>query len=208
MKVTICMPILRTIQAETFVSILNLRLPPGTEYAIEIGSVVYDARNKLALKAIENGSDYILWVDADMTFGSEALNILLEDAKEGKEYISGMFFTRGFPIKPVVHKEIIYKKGEDNIIEHAALPFYDYPKDKTFEIGGSGFGFVLTSVDLIKRLSEHFEMSPFEPLPYLGEDYSFCHRTAEMGVKMYCDSRVQCGHVGNLIYSEQLYRRE
>ena len=78
-KVTIGMPIYKYVTAETFASILNLRIPPGTEFALEVGSLVYDARNRIAMKAFENGSDYILWLDSDMTFPSDTLVKLLED---------------------------------------------------------------------------------------------------------------------------------
>jgi hypothetical protein len=43
-------------------------------------SLVYDARNKLAAQAIELDTDYILWLDSDMTFKPDTLVRLLKDA--------------------------------------------------------------------------------------------------------------------------------
>jgi hypothetical protein len=35
-----------------------------------------------------------------------------------------------------------------------------------------------------------------------GEDISFCLRVKELGKKMYCDSSVKMGHVGQFVYDE------
>ena len=45
-------------------------------------------------------------------------------------------------------------------------------------------------------------------MPGLGEDYSFCWRVAQIGKKMWCDSRVKLGHVGQHIYTEEDYLKQ
>lgn len=206
-KVTIGMPIYKYVTAETFASILNLRIPPGTEFALEVGSLVYDARNRIAMKAFENGSDYILWLDADMTFPSDTLVRLLEDMEDGKEYVAALMFTRGVPVKPLIIEKLIYEE-KDGEIEHDAIMYNNYPEDSLFPVAGSGFGCVMTSTSLLKMIAQKFTVSPFTPIPFLGEDYSLNWRASQLGVPMFCDSRIKCGHVGTLVYDEGLYKAQ
>ena len=55
------------------------------------------------------------------------------------------------------------------------------------------------------RVSQRIVSSkmPFMPVGGFGEDLSFCLRAREAGLKLYCDSRVRCGHVGNVIFNEE-----
>ena len=71
--------------------------------------------------------------------------------------------------------------------------------DGLFEIAGSGFGCVMTSVSLLKRMVEKYG-APFTPMMGLGEDLAFCWRVKQNGGKMYCDGRIRCGHIGQKVY--------
>ena len=64
-----------------------------------------------------------------------------------------------------------------------------------------GFGAVLTKVDLLRAVVDAFG-APFQPLPYFGEDLSFCWRVGQIGRKMYCDGAVKVGHIGTQIFGE------
>jgi len=205
-KVLIAIPTLNTICVEFFNSIMGLKTNGMAQIGIEVGSLVYEARNKLVLKALERECDYILWLDSDMVFTPDVLLKLMEDAELGMDYVCGLYFKRTLPTNPVIAKTITWERdSETGVVNHGAELYLDYPKDQVFEIAGSGFGCVLTKTQLILDAAEQFAMSPFDPLPSLGEDYSFCWRVGKMGRKMYCDSRVKVGHVGTFIYGEDTY---
>ena len=57
----------------------------------------------------------------------------------------------------------------------------------------------MTSVELLKKLVDKYG-APFTPMMGLGEDLSFCLRVTATGSKMYCDSRIMCGHIGQKVY--------
>jgi hypothetical protein len=80
----------------------------------------------------------------------------------------------------------------------------DYPKDTIFECAAVGFGACMVTVDLIQRVFDEYG-APFAPIAGFGEDLSFCRRVEELGVKMYCDSRVKCGHVAQSIITEESF---
>ena len=50
--------------------------------------------------------------------------------------------------------------------------------------------------------------APFYPLMGMGEDTTFCFRAGQAGFKMYCDSRIKIGHIGEKIFDEQNYFRK
>ena len=39
----------------------------------------------------------------------------------------------------------------------------------------------------------------------MSEDLSFCYRARNIGTKIYCDSRIKFGHIGNYEYTEEDY---
>jgi hypothetical protein len=41
----------------------------------------------------------------------------------------------------------------------------------------------------------------------MGEDTTFCFRVKQDGGKIWCDSRIKAGHIGNYVFEEKDYRR-
>ena len=90
------------------------------------------------------------------------------------------------------------------LVTPIAIPYGDYPKDDIFKVAGAGFGGAMMTVDLIKRVGDKFGL-PFSPIMGFGEDLSFCVRCSELGVELFCDSRVKMGHVGLGTITEETY---
>lgn len=201
MKVLIAIPTMATMPIQFFTSFLGLEKIEGTKVAIESGSLVYMARSNLTAKALDGNFDYIFWLDSDMTFEPNVLKRLVHDAEYyGLDCVTGICFKRSFPTYPTILKELSWDDGA-NIAE----PYKDYPKDELFDIAGCGLACCLVKVDALKAVMDKYQCSPFEPLPGLGEDYSFCYRLAGCGIRMMCDSRVKFGHVGSFIFNESVY---
>lgn len=79
MKVFIAIPSMDTLSArfaQCLVNLVNSKHDFEVEVGFHIGSLVYDSRNKLAERAINSDCDYILWLDSDMTFMPDTLDIL------------------------------------------------------------------------------------------------------------------------------------
>lgn len=210
-KVLIAVPCQRTVCTEFFISMMHLANNGNTVMAMECNSLVYDARNNLTLKAIDEvHADYIMWIDSDMTFEEDSMLTLLKDAVDNDlSYVTGLTFRRQFPTAPTIAKQLLWFQEPDTSIIHGAAEIYkDYPKDTLFEIAGSGLAFTLVKVSAIAETAAAYKMSPYEPLPNLSEDYSFCYRLKSRGVKMYCDSRVKIGHVGNVIFNEETWLKQ
>lgn len=205
MKTLIALPCMDMVHTVFMKSLMGMNRVGQTGFAFSCSSLIYDARNKLAKQAVTEGYDRVLWLDSDMDFEPDLLQRLSEDMDEGRELVSGIYFKRKAPIKPVIYKSLGYYKNEDGDgVTPVAVPYEDYPQDSIFPIAACGFGGCLVSTDLIKRVGEKFGL-PFSPIMGFGEDLSFCSRVSDLGVEMYCDSRVKMGHVGLGTVTEEVY---
>lgn len=207
-KILIAIPTLGSVPIEFFTSMLSLRIPENVEAEISVNAnaLVYVSRNSFAMKAIDGKFDYILWLDSDMVFPPDTLIRLLEDAEKNKlDFVSAIYFKRQLPTAPVIYKSLHWEQKPDGTTDHSSVPFDDYPRDRMFRISGAGLACTLTKVSVIEQCAQRFRLSPFEPMPFMGEDLSFCWKVNECGVKMYCDSRVKVGHVGSYVFDEGVY---
>lgn len=205
MKVLVAIPCMDMMHSLFVKSLLGLKRVGEMQFAFSASSLVYDSRNGLSKKAISEGFDFVLWLDSDMEFQPDLLERLMEDMKEGREYVSGLYFKRKAPVAPVIYEKVGYYHQGDEVTP-CAVPLLKYPWG-VFEVEGTGFGAVLMSVDALKKVVEKYG-APFSPILGFGEDLSFCMRAKEVGIKMYCDSTVQVGHVGFKTYTAQDYLYE
>jgi hypothetical protein len=204
-KTLIAIPSFDMVHTDLMESFTNLIKPAGTSYTNVRDTLINESRNIIAANAIKSGFDYVFWIDSDMKIPPDALTRMLAVAEDsGIDYLSGLYFTRRPPIKPCFFKELWWQKKEDESIDTGSQFYFDYPEGLV-ECAGSGFGCCLTSVELLKAVGDAFG-APFAPLDGMGEDVSFCWRVIQLGKKMYVDTTVKCGHVGQFCYDETAYR--
>ena len=193
-----------TVPVDFMTSLVNLRKPSGTSYAVQANSMIYDSRNSLTAKALVNGYDRVLWLDSDMMFEPDLLEKLSEDMDMGLDFVTALCVKRHKPSGPCIYQNIVYEM-ENTAIHAEAVPYTEYPRNSLFVVKGAGFGAVLTKSELLKDVWEHYG-PPFDPMTQMGEDLSFCMRAKEFG-EIYCDSRIKVGHIGQKVYSEEGYAR-
>lgn len=208
MKIMLAVPMLNDVPVDFMLSLMQLKMPPHTQLGIERNTLVYSARNNLYLKAENGGYDWIFWIDSDMVFPSDTLTKLIETAEQGYDFVSGLAFSRNFPSVPTICKSLHWNRTEDGKIEHGCEQYKDYPRDSVFEIAAAGCACLLMKTELCDKAIRGFGAPPFDPLPCLGEDYSFCWKLSQLGVKMVCDSRVKVGHIGTFVYNEESYLKQ
>ena len=191
MKVFIAIPCMDTLSAkfaQCLVNLVNHKRDFDVEVGFHIGSLVYDSRNKLAERAINSDADYVLWLDSDMTFVPDTLDMMLDTLKTNNyEILTGMYFRRRPPFTPTLFEELrILPTGT------VTKEFDDIP-DAIFEVAGCGFGCVLMSRNVLWNVfCQNGNM--FSPINGVGEDLSFCWRARRCGHKIYCDPTIALGH--------------
>ena len=206
MKTLIAIPCMDHVATGFVTSLLGLRRVGECNCAMTQSSLIYDARNTLAMSAIDNGFDRVLWLDSDMRFDGDMMERLAKDMDDSAECVCGLYFKRRLPTGPVIYKRVDIEQ-DDQQIKAIVEPYEDYPRNAPFEVKGMGFGAVMMNVDLLKRVTDKYGL-PFSPMLGFGEDLTFCWRLQQLGVKMWCDSGVKVGHLGTIEYGEDMYTRQ
>lgn len=197
MKTLIAVPCMDMMHTQFVRSLLGMGISGECEINFCTSSLIYDSRNTLAQKALNDDFDRVLWLDSDMTFSPDMFAKLSADIDDGCEMVCGLYMTRKEKIKPCIYSEI----GPGN-----AKTMFDYPKDSLFEIAGCGFGAVMMTTKLIDEVGEKFGY-PFSPVQGMGEDITFCYYVKMLGKKIYCDSRIKLGHIGFKEITEETYMK-
>lgn len=155
----------------------------GVKWAGDVSSIrmAWEAGRDMSAKAaIRAGADGVIWVDDDLRIPPETFVKLLAHEKD---FTSGMYFQKVPPHWPLV------AMFDGNSFQWLA----DYPdKDQLVEVDGVGFGCCYTSTKLLKALREKhgriFEWSDY------SEDFTFCLRARELGMKPWVDTTIKCDH--------------
>ena len=204
MRTLIAVPAMDMLSTDFCRSCVGLQLSGEVQWTFSQGSLVYDGRNILVDTAVREGFDRVLWLDSDMVFDPYLFRRLTEHLDLGKEMVSGLYVSRKQPIHPVIYKNI-WRDPLENGFLPVAEAYSDYPRDSLFPGAGCGFGAVMMTTELLRRLQAAYGL-PFTPLPGFGEDLSFCLRVRELGAEMWCDSSIKLGHAGMTVYTEADFR--
>ena len=160
------------------------------------GTLIFDQREKLAKAALDDGCDYVLWIDADMRFPKNTIERLLSHDKD----ICGVnATTRTIPVKATAKNLKVNLEEKTN----TWLPVTSKGKTGIERVTSLGCG-----VLLVKR--EVFDKTPapwfwFYQLPgdkVLGEDVHFCVAAHDAGFETWVDHGLsqEIGHVGSYTY--------
>lgn len=202
MKTLIAVPCMNQVPAEFCSSLAMLHKEGECVLEMKIGSLIYDSRNALCNTAIKIGADYILWLDSDMVFPADLLTHMLDVIQNNEEIdiLTGVYYRRTEPYTPVLFDRL--EQQPNGRIDWSG--FEEIPTD-LFQVGGCGFGCVLTPLDvIIDVMGAHGTL--FTPFPGVGEDLAFCIRARECGFSIYADPSFPLGHTGYITVTEGFYK--
>lgn len=148
----------------------------------QAGSLIYDARDSLAITAIEEGFTHTLWLDSDMVFNRDLFNILYEANKTGKPFVTGLYRSRRSPYALALYSKV---NTGHRVIE---VP------NEAFEIEACGFGCVLIESEIVKEVRSRYGTC-FLPDETAGEDIAFCNRCRKLGHKIYAIPEARASHI-------------
>lgn len=192
MKLLIAIPTMDTVPVDFMKSLLYLtrRLSADRvdyQVAIESGTLIYMARDRLANVAINGDYTHVLWLDSDMVFGES----IVDDLRfSGHDFVTGIAHGRRKPFMSCLFKNI-----ELDHLERWKLQ--DYPIGP-FEVAGCGMACVLITTDILRAVKMK-DGTCFTPFNQYGEDLSFCKRARALGYRIFAEPAVRLGHVGHLV---------
>ena len=205
-KILVAVPTFETIYADTYKSIWDLD-KGGHEVLFDSvrGYDVATARNRIAQKAIDLNTDYVLSVDNDVVLQKDALMLLLEN---GEDVCLGYYAHRNNDNRYNGRTCICKLKDEHG------NEYYHYPLESEYTVTemadmarsgmskiivhGGGMGCSLIKTDVFRRLSYPW----YDWVNYgdanrgmLSEDLYFCALCRNSGIQIHADVRVGCGHM-------------
>jgi len=201
MKTLIAIPCMDQVAAGFCGSLATLAKVGECTVSMLCGSLIYDSRNNLCKQALQIDADYVLFLDSDMVFEPDLLERMMKHMEDGKDIVTGLYFRRGSPFTPVIFKEFIPGEGKD---ETVVKGYEDYPAGEIFEVAACGGGALMISKKVLVDVALNYH-TWFDPIFHAGEDMSFCWRARELGYKIWCDSTIPLGHVGQMIVTEAIY---
>ena len=152
------------------------------------GYDVARARRRMASDAIGGGFDFLMMVDSDMVVPEDALANL----RELDVNVAMGWAVRGSSDDGLTSVVKLGSRGYHDSYFAREVAAMDGP----LEVKGCGLCCALIRVDLFKRIRRPwFEYRENPDGSMLGEDFFFCQRCHEAGIRLYVDPRVGCGHV-------------
>lgn len=173
---------------------LNLRVHMYQSCLVHVG------RNIIAQSVLRSGSEYLLFIDSDISFPPWAVERLLSHKKD---IVGGMYFKKAFPHAPLVYS----CKGENYECIHN-------PPSTLFECDGLGTGFLLIHRKVLEKLSKDKWVKkhgfPFNFMQKkdgndIGEDLAFCLRARRAGFKVFCDPSIPLQHQGEMEFDSKSF---
>lgn len=190
MKILLAIPSARYIETECVTSLFEMEKTGNIELFIPKSYSVDVGRNIIAKYAQENDFDYIMWVDSDMILPKNTLVRLLS---HDKDIVAGVY-----SYKVLGNKEVVAKRFQDETREEYDNLTIKEIKESSglIEVDGFGFGCVLTKVSVFKEIPYPWFIYTHE----MGEDIYFCRKAQNEGYKLWLDTDVICGHIGQINY--------
>lgn len=201
-KTLVAVPCMDWVYTDFMQALLRLQGLEGADFAATKNTLIYNARNLIARNAVEKGYDRVMWFDSDVIMPPGAMAQLAADMDTGLDFVTGVYYKRALPTAPVVYSDVWWRVNQGEA--EAGAKHIESVTGGLFEVGGCGFGCCMTSGKMLKDLVDRVG-APFTPLIGVSEDLTFCLRAQQAGYKIYCDGRVQCGHIGQYEYKEADY---
>jgi len=153
---------------------------------IVLNKPIADARNEIVQFALDQGANYIYWLDDDVLAPPDAF---LKLFNHQKDIINGVYWSKSNPPMPLLFRG------------HLKGPYYDWHVGDLIEIDAAGSGLTLVKTDVYRNIPEPWysvDYSSFpgqtQSAPNNTEDLYFYWKAKKAGYKVWADTTVQAFH--------------
>lgn len=158
-------------------------------------------RNELVEKA---EGEWLFSLDCDHVYAPDLLDRLLREMRlSGASVVSGLYLNKHpgsghVPVALVPNQ----KTGQlDQLVS--------WPKNcRHLPVATVGGGCLLVKTEVFRKIMSHYKEKPFDLLPGLSEDYSFCKRCTDLGIPIILCPQVECHHTVNHVLSAKDFNFE
>jgi len=173
---------------------------------------VSSSRNTVTQRFLDQpDGDWLLWVDADMQWEPEAIDMLLAAADpETRPIVGGLCFGMSKAgLFPTIYQ---WAQIDGNL---TTVRIRDYPADTVMQCAATGAAFML----IHRRVLEAMQAKQFDKaFPYfqessgngapVGEDLTFCIRAGILGFPIYVHTGAKVGHHKSHLLTEELFMEQ
>jgi len=200
MRITLALCTNREVKARTVASLLELvSCSKEIDFHVLVanrGYTIAENRNYCVVQAQRNQSDYLLFIDDDMTFEKETLEKLLAHKVD---VIGVNSYSRCLPLSSTVglmDADGKYMHPEKHTAWEMRIP------ETPFTCYFVGAGVMLIDMKVFEKIEKpYFSFSTDENGQIVnGEDGSFCDKVRKAGMDIWCDPTIPVGHIGDFIY--------
>lgn len=157
---------------------------------IVLNKPIADARNEIVEFALEQGANYIFWLDDDVIAPPDSF---LRLYNHQKDIINGVYWSKSNPPMPLLFRN------------HLEGPYWDWHVGDLIQIDAAGNGLTLVKTDVYKKISAELggpwystEYSSFKGLTASPanntEDLYFYWKARQVGYEIWADTSVQAYH--------------
>ena len=168
--------------------------------------------------------DWVLLIDSDMTWQPSDIKTLVETREKfDLDIVSGLCFQRGDPYQPTMY----ISAERAPLVEGRTWSGYTFleqwEEDSAVEVDATGMAFCLIHKRVFDRILMQKTGEGFPewevrermiPPPFFrwdgekGEDFRFCEEAKASGSRIFVDTSVKVGHIGQQIITEETFLRE
>jgi hypothetical protein len=160
------------------------------------GTLIFTQREKLAEEALEWGADAILYIDSDMRFPADALNVLLS---RDVPIIGVNATTRREPVVPTAMNLHLDKMKQEGNVRQVWTKIESRGKVGIEQVTAVGFGVTLIRKEVFEKIPKPwFDVIWTDHGNVIGEDVAFCVKAMEQDIPVYVDHdlSLHIGHIG------------
>jgi len=166
---------------------------------IVLNKKIDEARNEIVQFALDQGANYIYWVDDDVLPPPDAF---LKMYTHNKDIINGVYWSKSNPPMPLLFRN------------HLEGPYWDWHVGDLIEIDAAGMGLTLVKTDVYRKIEKE-QGGPWYSVNYGSfpgvqaspanntEDLYFYWKARKAGYKIWADTSIQAYHydkTNNVMY--------
>lgn len=163
------------------------------------GTLIFDQREKLVEIALNEGADAVLFIDSDMRFPKDIIQILLSR----EVGIVGVNATgRRKPVLPCALNLEMLEDVEEGKPNHRWVKVDSRGKEGLEQVTAVGFGVTMIRKEVFEKIPRPWFDVGWGRWGVIGEDVHFCARAADNEIPVYVDHSLSkhIKHIGTYEY--------
>lgn len=163
------------------------------------GTLIFDQREKLVDVALKEGCDAVLFIDSDMRFPHDTIEILLS---REQPIVGVNAVTRRKPVLPTALRLMVERGKDGKVVRHKWEKVDSMGKEGVEPVSALGFGVTMIRREVFEAMDRPWFDVGWGGAGVVGEDVHFCIKAMEKGFQPQVDHSLSkfIGHIGTHEY--------